>query len=259
MTAELATAEAKASRRRAVLPIACREGLAAEVCRGRVTLSALLGDSGRVVLGSAALSQPTDTTRKLTVSLSAAARRALHHIRSKDTSKIDIDRSVARVPVAEPLDVDRLTTAIEDFNTIFIRLASVQRLNFSTLSVLHSLSRRGPMRLTDLLATEQIKQPALTNLVSKLETAGLVSRRPDPSDGRAALLSLTSEGEAVVRSRHADRVAKLARLIDRLDDHDRAVLADAEEVLSRLVVIAHDTPIEPSGGSQVRSHARRMT
>jgi DNA-binding MarR family transcriptional regulator len=148
---------------------------------------------------------------------------------------------------------------IEDFNTVFIRLASVQRLSFSTLSVLHSLSRGGPMRLTDLLATEQIKQPALTSLVSKLEGAGWVSRRPDPSDGRAALLSLTSAGEMVVQSRHADRVAKLARLTDRLDDHDRAVLADAQEVLSRLVAIAHDATAEPPGGSQVRPYARRTT
>jgi DNA-binding MarR family transcriptional regulator len=157
------------------------------------------------------------------------------------------------------LDVDRLTTVIEDFNTVFIRLPSVQRLNFSTLSVLHSLSRRGPMRLTDLLATEQIKQPALTSLVAKLERAGLVSRRPDPSDGRAALLSLTSAGEMVVRSRHAERVTALARLTDRLDDHDRAVLADAQEVLSRLVAIADNTPTEQSGGSQVRPRARRTT
>jgi DNA-binding MarR family transcriptional regulator len=166
---------------------------------------------------------------------------------------------VARAPQDKALDVDRLTTVIEDFNTVFIRLPSVQRLNFSTLSVLHSLSRGGPMRLTDLLATEQIKQPALTSLISKLEGAGLVSRRPDPSDGRAALLSLTSAGEMVVRSRHAERVTMLARLTDRLDDRDRAVLADAQEVLSRLVAIAHDPSTEPSRGSQVRPHARRTT
>jgi DNA-binding MarR family transcriptional regulator len=147
---------------------------------------------------------------------------------------------VARNPVAVVLDVDRLATVIEDFNTVFIRLASVQKLNFSALSVLHSLSRGGPMRLTGLLATEQIKQPALTSLVSKLEAAGLVARRPDPSDGRAALLSLTTAGEMVVQSRHADRVAKLERLTDRLDDRERAVLADAQGVLSRLVAISHD-------------------
>jgi DNA-binding MarR family transcriptional regulator len=109
----------------------------------------------------------------------------------------------------QALDVDRLATAIEDFNTVFIRLASVQRLSFSTLSVLHSLSRGGPMRLTDLLATEQIKQPALTSLVTKLEKQGLVSRTPDQSDGRAALLSLTSAGEMVVSSRHAERMTML--------------------------------------------------
>jgi DNA-binding MarR family transcriptional regulator len=166
---------------------------------------------------------------------------------------------VAGDSVGGVLDVDRLVTVIEDFNTVFIRLASVQKLNSSALSVLHSLSRGGVMRLTDLLATEQVKQPALTRLVSKLEAAGLVSRRPDPGDGRAALLSLTAAGEMVVQSRHADRVAKLARLTGRLDDHERAVLADAQEVLSRLVAIACDAPAEPPGGSRVRPHARRMT
>jgi DNA-binding MarR family transcriptional regulator len=115
------------------------------------------------------------------------------------------------------------------------------------------------MRLTDLLVTEQIKQPALTSLVSKLEEAGLVSRRPDPSDGRAALLAVTSAGEMVVRARHNERVAMLARLTDRLDDRDRAVLADTQEVLSRLVAIAYDAPTEPSSGAHVRPHAKRMT
>ncbi|MDA8292350.1 MAG: MarR family transcriptional regulator [Actinomycetota bacterium] len=159
---------------------------------------------------------------------------------------------MARTPPGRALDVDRLTTVIEDFNTVFIRLASVQRSSFSTLSVLHSLSRRGPMRLSDLLATEQIKQPALTSLVSKLEAAGLVSRRPDPTDGRAALVSLTSAGETVVRARHAERARMLAKLTDRLDDRDRAVLQDAGDVLSRLVALAHDASADPrSSGPHV--------
>src|SRR6266540_1873871 len=122
------------------------------------------------------------------------------------------------------LDVDRLTTVIEDFNTIFIRLPSVRRFNFSTLSVLHTLSRSGPLRLTDLIATEQLKQPALTTLVAKLEQDGLVQRRPDPSDGRAMLLSLTRDGRQIVRSRHANRVAKLSQLVAQLTDEERAAL-----------------------------------
>jgi DNA-binding MarR family transcriptional regulator len=136
------------------------------------------------------------------------------------------------------LDVDELTTVIEDFNTIFIRLPSVRRFNFSTLSVLHTLSRNGPLRLTDLTATEQLKQPAITSLVARLERDGLVSRRRDPRDGRAVLLSLTREGRQIVRSRHADRTAKLSRLVDRLDDQERGVLAGCAGVLVRLIEIA---------------------
>ncbi|MET9315223.1 MarR family transcriptional regulator [Kribbella sp. NPDC003505] len=139
------------------------------------------------------------------------------------------------------LDVDRLTTVIEDFNTIFIRLPSVRRLNFSALSVLHTLGRRGPLRLTDLLATEQLKQPALTSLVAKLEQDGLLQRRPDPADGRASLLSLTRTGRELVRSRHANRVEKLAALVARLTPDERAVLAGSIDVLHRLTDLAEDT------------------
>jgi DNA-binding MarR family transcriptional regulator len=147
-------------------------------------------------------------------------------------------RSVARSPADRALDLDELTTAIEDFNTIFIRLPSVRRLSFSTLSVLHTLSRNGPMRLTDLTATEQLKQPAITSLVARLERDGLVARRRDPRDGRAVLLSLTSGGRQVVRSRHADRIARLARLAQRLNDQEREVLAGSARVLARLTEIA---------------------
>ncbi|HEY8046152.1 MAG TPA: MarR family transcriptional regulator [Streptosporangiaceae bacterium] len=136
------------------------------------------------------------------------------------------------------LDIDALATAIEDFNTVFIRLPSVRRLSFSALSVLHTLSRRGPLRLTDLTATEQLKQPALTSLVAKLERDGLVSRRRDPRDGRAVLLTLTGAGQEIVRSRHTDRMARLSRLADQLTDEERAALPAYARVLARLTEIA---------------------
>jgi len=145
---------------------------------------------------------------------------------------------VASSPAERALDIGELTTAIEDFNTFFIRLPSVRRFSFSTLSVLHTLERKGPLRLTDLTATEQLKQPALTSLVAKLERDGLVARRRDPRDGRAVLISLTREGHDIVRSRHADRIARLARLADRLSDEERDVLGGCARVLARLTEIA---------------------
>jgi DNA-binding MarR family transcriptional regulator len=65
-----------------------------------------------------------------------------------------------------------------------------------------------------------------------------VSRRRDPDDGRAVLISLTREGGAVTRSRHANRMAKLSRLVDRLTPDERDVLAGSAAVLARLIEIA---------------------
>ncbi|MEU0557790.1 hypothetical protein [Dactylosporangium maewongense] len=49
---------------------------------------------------------------------------------------------------------------IEHFNSLFIRPPVAQRLRFS------ALSRRGPMRLTALTATEQLTQPALARIIA---------------------------------------------------------------------------------------------
>lgn len=141
------------------------------------------------------------------------------------------------------LDVDELTTVIEDFNTLFIRLPTVQQLGFSSLSVLHTLSRRGTMRLTALTATEQLTQPAITSLVSRLERDGLVERRPDSSDGRAVLVALTAAGADLVRARHASRVDRLGQLIAGLDDGQRDAIACSMPALRRVIELgASGTP-----------------
>lgn len=136
------------------------------------------------------------------------------------------------------LSVDELTTVIEDFNTLFIRLPTVRQLGFSTLSVLHTLSRRGPMRLTALTATEQLTQPAITSLVSRLERDGLVERRSDPSDGRVVLVVLTAEGAELVRARHANRVDRLGRLIAEMDDEERDAIARSIPALRHVLELA---------------------
>ena len=136
--------------------------------------------------------------------------------------------------------VERLTRSIEDFNSLFIRLPASDRLSFSALSVLHTLSRLGPCRLSDLVRTEQIKQPALTSAVARLERDGLVERRPDPRDGRASMLSLTADGQSVVSRRHADRAERLGSLIGRLPPADRTRLLGIAGVLDQIVQLASE-------------------
>jgi DNA-binding MarR family transcriptional regulator len=132
------------------------------------------------------------------------------------------------------LDPGEMAAAVEEFNGFYIRLPSIQRLSFTTLSVLHTLARRSPLRLGELTATEQVTQSAITQMVTRLENDGLVERRPDPHDGRAVLVHITPAGAEVVAARRADRVARLAPILQRLSAEERSAIAAALPALRRI-------------------------
>jgi DNA-binding MarR family transcriptional regulator len=58
----------------------------------------------------------------------------------------------------------------------------------------------GGSRLTDLAERAQITKQSMGYLVDYLEGRGYLQRRPDPSDRRAALISLTDRGWDQVRA-----------------------------------------------------------
>ena len=58
-------------------------------------------------------------------------------------------------------------------------------------ATLASLERLGPQRLTDLAAREGVTQPAMTQLITRLEEAGLARREASPDDGRVVLVAIT--------------------------------------------------------------------
>ncbi|MFJ2832337.1 MarR family winged helix-turn-helix transcriptional regulator [Streptomyces sp. NPDC087263] len=138
------------------------------------------------------------------------------------------------------LDVGDLTRAIENFNRYYIRLPAVQKLSFTTLSVLDTLAHSGPKRLTELARTEQISQPGLTQLVTRLERDGLVERRSDPADGRAVLVHITDSGRKIGHVRHEDRGRHLTPLIDQLTATERQAIAAALPALTRLAKLGTD-------------------
>ncbi|GGD60002.1 MarR family winged helix-turn-helix transcriptional regulator [Paenibacillus nasutitermitis] len=123
---------------------------------------------------------------------------------------------------------------IEDFTRIFIRLPTIEKLSFTTLSVLHTLSHKSPMRLNDLIATEQVTQSAITQLVTRLERDGLVERKPDPSDGRAVLVHITALGAGIIDSRRSDRMKRIASFFEGLAPEEREAIASALPALTHL-------------------------
>ncbi|MFG1615742.1 MarR family winged helix-turn-helix transcriptional regulator [Nonomuraea wenchangensis] len=121
-----------------------------------------------------------------------------------------------------------------------MRLLDVPRdLSMTALSTLANLERLGPRRLTELAAIEGVTQPAMTQLVSRLEREAMAERLPDPDDGRVVLVAVTQHGRAELARRRAVQAKRLAELLAELPEADRAAIAAALPALERLTDLAY--------------------
>lgn len=139
----------------------------------------------------------------------------------------------------QELNVGDFALIFESLTQIFIRMPAIEKLSFTTLSVLHTLSQRSPMRLTELIATEQVTQSAITQLVTRLERDGLVERKPDPRDGRAALIHMTPAGMEVVHFRRLERIMGITSLMEGLSPEERQLIASALPALKHLAQLGN--------------------
>jgi len=105
--------------------------------------------------------------------------------------------------------------------------------------VLYTLAKCGaPARMGELQSGVLLSQPALSRLVDRLESRGLVARISDQADGRAVRVALTPTGQelqqAVGRSH--------ARSVER---EMRPLASDEQRELQRLITKLL-TPTDPS-------------
>jgi DNA-binding MarR family transcriptional regulator len=100
--------------------------------------------------------------------------------------------------------------------------------------LLATVSRDKGLTVNEAASALQLAPNTVSTLVSRLAAAGLLERRPDPADRRAARLHLTLAGHARVRQFRRHREAVLARALHTLEDHERQALADALPAMRRL-------------------------
>jgi DNA-binding MarR family transcriptional regulator len=106
---------------------------------------------------------------------------------------------------------------------------------FGQLAVLGRLDREGPASISDLAAADRMRPQSMAQTVRDLEEAGLVSRRPDPADGRRSFVELTLAGLEILRATRARREDWLTRTLDReLDAEQRRLLRQALTLLRRV-------------------------
>jgi DNA-binding MarR family transcriptional regulator len=80
-------------------------------------------------------------------------------------------------------------------------------------AALARLDRGGPATSSELARLEQISPQSMGATLGGLEARGLVARRPDPNDGRRAVLYLTPTGHAVLRDRRNESTQRIAQAL----------------------------------------------
>jgi DNA-binding MarR family transcriptional regulator len=104
----------------------------------------------------------------------------------------------------------------------------------SQISVLFTVVRFGPLRLSDVAEIESLNPTMLSRITAQLCDAGLIRRSADPGDRRAAFVQATAAGRKIRERIHRERTQALARHVETLDDPQREALWSALPVLEQL-------------------------
>jgi DNA-binding MarR family transcriptional regulator len=131
-------------------------------------------------------------------------------------------------------DVARLRFALGRISRLLERSVSSEGLTRTQLSVLGTVSRRGPLGIGELAEIEGLNPTMLSRIVGKLDDIGLISRKPDPDDGRAAKVHITPAGNQMHQQLLNERSEVLAAMLHELPPAQSQELRDALPALEAL-------------------------
>ena len=142
---------------------------------------------------------------------------------------------MVRMPVQEPATALLAHELRETIGRVVRRLRAEPGPSVARMAVLGRLDRDGPSSISALAVCERMRPQSMAQIVHDLETAGLVSRRPDPADGRRAFVELTAAGLDTLKSTRASRETWLTEALEReLDAEERALVHEALALLRRI-------------------------
>jgi DNA-binding MarR family transcriptional regulator len=116
----------------------------------------------------------------------------------------------------QQLVIGRLDALLKPHGLTFARYEALVLLVFSS---------RGALPLGKMGERLQVHPTSVTSIVRRLESAGLVTRRPHPEDGRAVLAEITDAGRAVVERATGDLVTA-GFALDGLSEADLRALSE---------------------------------
>jgi DNA-binding MarR family transcriptional regulator len=104
----------------------------------------------------------------------------------------------------------------------------------SQTSALARIEQLGPLRLGALAEIEGTSAATMCRVVEGLEERRLVTKVPDPHDGRASNLQLSDEGGALLNELRARSTEVLRRALAELSAAERSTVLETIGVLERL-------------------------
>ena len=119
-------------------------------------------------------------------------------------------------------------------------------LSMARTKMLQRLHEQGPTRQNVLAADFGLSPHSITNIVDGLERLGLAERRPDPTDRRAKLVTITDAGKASLDVANATRERLLKEIFGALSEADRATflrLLDGLDEAARRLISASATEV----------------
>lgn len=105
----------------------------------------------------------------------------------------------------------------------------------SQLTVLGHLMRRKALSTNDLAAAERVRPQSMTIIVRSLEEAGLVCRRPHPTDRRQMLIEMTPKGMQTLQDIFAIREDWLTTILQKLTETERRELKRGLALIERVI------------------------
>lgn len=154
-----------------------------------------------------------------------------------------------RVPVTNPSHPPAGADAVHETSEALLialmrtlrllKRVSDQPVEPAQVMLLYTLHCSGPVRLSDLAGRLQLDVSTVSRQVRTLEQSGHIARSPDPNDGRATVLTVTSAGIQVLNEASEQRRARLAAALRNWAADDLATLGT---LLTRLADdLAEDT------------------
>ena len=133
--------------------------------------------------------------------------------------------------------IDGAAHILREFVLTMARTSPQTALSRTAAGTLSVIDRKGPQRITKLAEIEAITQPAMTGLVQRLESTGLITRQPDPLDGRATLIAITVDGHTILTERRRTHDDAIAARVSQLEPEQLSILLAALPAIAALTEI----------------------